>query len=279
MAIVVTGATGNVGRPLVMQLRAAGAQVRAVTRNPETADFPTGVEVVASAFDALCGASAVFLNSHALIGQLNQTVEAAKGAGVTRLVALSAINADDDVSRQPSRVLGDRNKEVEDLAMESGLDWTSLRPNVFATTYVGAAWAAQIRASDVVRGPYAHACNAPIVESDIAAVAAHAFLADALVGQRIPLTGPQKFTNAELVEAIGEVLGRSLRYEEAPPEIVRNNFIAAGASAEFADAYIAFMHGTAEQPVRVTAGVERVLGRPARSLAEWVADHRELFTA
>lgn len=222
MAIVVTGATGHVGRPLVMQLHAAGA---------------------------------------------------------TRLVALSAINADDEFSRQPSRVLGDRNKEVEQLAMESGLEWTSLRPTVFATTYVGGAWAAQIRAGDVVRGPYAQASNSPIVESDVAAVATRAFLGDDLVGHRIPLTGPEAFTNAELVKVIGEVLGRPLRYEEVPPEIVRKTFIAAGVSAQFADAYIAFMQGTVEQPVRATPNVERLLGRSARSIAEWVADHRELFTA
>jgi uncharacterized protein YbjT (DUF2867 family) len=229
--------------------------------------------------DALCGASAVFLNSHALIDQLSQVVEAAKRAGVTRLVALSAINADDDFSRQPSRVLGDRNKEVEQLAMESGLEWISLRPTVFATTYVGGNWAAQIRAGDVVRGPYAEACNAPIVESDIAAVAAHALLTDDLVGHKIPLTGPGALTNAELVKVIGEVLGQSLRYEEVPPEIVRENFIAAGVSTEFADTYIAFMQATAEQPVLVAPGVAKVLGRPARSIAGWVADHRRLYTA
>lgn len=147
---------------------------------------------------------------------------------MTRLVALSAINADDEFSRQPSRVLGDRNKEVEQLAMESGLEWTSLRPTVFATIYVGSVWAAQIRAGDVVRRPYAQACNAPIVESDIAAVATHALLTDDLVGQKIPLTGAEEFTNAELVKVMGEVLRRSLRYEEVPPEIVRKNFIAAG---------------------------------------------------
>ena len=66
MTIVVTGATGNVGRPLVSRLAAAGAQVRAVTRTPETAGIPDGVEAVSSAVDALPGASAVFLNSRAL---------------------------------------------------------------------------------------------------------------------------------------------------------------------------------------------------------------------
>jgi uncharacterized protein YbjT (DUF2867 family) len=113
VTIVVTGATGNVGRPLVSELAAAGTRVRAVTRTPQTAVFPDGVEAVGSAVDALPGASAVFLNSRALGDQLAGVVAQARRAGVTKLVALSAINADDDFSRQPSRFRGDRNNEVE----------------------------------------------------------------------------------------------------------------------------------------------------------------------
>uniref|UniRef100_UPI003F9C36B4 SDR family oxidoreductase n=1 Tax=Mycobacterium sp. TaxID=1785 RepID=UPI003F9C36B4 len=137
MTIVVTGATGNVGRPLVCQLAAAGARVRAITRSPQTAGFPAGVEAVSPAIDALSGASAVFLNSRALGDGLVDVVAAARRCGVTKLVALSAINADDDFSRQPSRFRGDRNKEVEQLAVDSGLDWVSLRPAVFASNFVG----------------------------------------------------------------------------------------------------------------------------------------------
>src|ERR1700739_3109196 len=120
MTIVVTGATGNVGRPLVSELAAAGARVRAVTRAPQTAGFPDGVEAVSSLADALAGASAVFLNSRALgpnLSDLADVVALAKRSGVTKLVALSAINADDDFSRQPSRFRGDRNKEVEQVAI------------------------------------------------------------------------------------------------------------------------------------------------------------------
>src|SRR6202161_3465035 len=177
MTIVVTGATGNVGRPLVSELAAAGARVRAVTRTPETAGFPDGVEAVSSAVDALPGASAVFLNSRALGGDLARVVALAKRSGVTKLVALSAINADDDFARQPSRCRGDRNKEVEQLAVDSGLAWVSLRPAVFATNFAGM-WSAQIRAGDMVGGPYAQASSAPIVEADIAAVAAQALSTD-----------------------------------------------------------------------------------------------------
>src|SRR5581483_12464534 len=111
MTIVVSGATGNVGNPLVAQLAAAGARVRAVTRRPGTAAFPAGVEVFSSALEALPGATAVFLNSRALgpdLEAMSAVVSLAKESGVTKLVALSAINADDDFARQPSRVRGDR---------------------------------------------------------------------------------------------------------------------------------------------------------------------------
>ena len=135
---------------------------------------------------------------------------------ITRLVALSAGNADDDVARQPSRFRGDRNKEVEQLAVDSGLAWVSLRPAVFASTSADM-WSAQLRAGDVVSGPFADASFAPIVDSDIAAVAAHALLGGHLDGRRIPLTGPQAFTVAEQVAVIGDVLGPSAAVSGSRP--------------------------------------------------------------
>jgi uncharacterized protein YbjT (DUF2867 family) len=277
MTIVVTGATGNVGRPLVAELVAGGARVRAVTRTPNTAGFPSAVEVVGSAADALPGASAVFLNSRALSTDLADVVARCADTGVTKLVALSAINADDDFSRQPSRFRGDRNKEVEQLAVDSGLTWVSLRPTVFATNFAGM-WSAQIRAGDVVAGPYAAASTAPIVERDISAVAARALLTDELVGQRIPLTGPQAFTNTELAGVIGAVLGRPLQYLEIPVDVVRQRFVDLGFPAEFGDAYTAMLAETVDKPALVTHDVEKILGRPATPFAHWVSEHRDLFT-
>jgi uncharacterized protein YbjT (DUF2867 family) len=277
MTIVVTGATGNVGRPLVCELAAAGARVRAVTRSPDTAGFPDGVETVRSPVGALVGATAVFLNSRALGDGLADVVALARRHGVSKLVALSAINADDDFSRQPSRFRGDRNKEVEQLAVDSGLDWVSLRPSVFASNFVGM-WAAQILAGDVVGGPYAAASAAPIVDSDISAVAAQALMTDEYLGQRIPLTGPQALTNSELVAIIGRVLGRPLRYFEVPPDVVRERFIGLGLGAEFADAYAAMLADSLDKPALVTGEVEKITGRPATTFAQWVTERRHLFT-
>lgn len=274
--ILVTGATGNVGRPLVDLLAAAGAAVRAVTRHPATAQFPAGVDVVDSAVSGLRGASAVFLNSRALGDDLARVVDHARREGVTRLVALSAINADDDFSRQPSRFRGDRNKEVEQAAVESGLEWVSLRPTVFVTNFFGM-WAPQIRTGDVVSGPYASASTAPIVEADISAVAVHALLRDDLLGRKVPLTGPKALTNTELVDLVGGVLGRRLRYQEVPPDLVRRRFVDLGFSAAFADGYIAMLEATVSKPALVTNEVEKILGRPPQTFADAIRSHRDLF--
>ena len=274
--ILVTGATGNVGRPLVDLLTAAGAAVRAVTRHPATAQFPAGVDVVDSAVSGLRGASAVFLNSRALGDDLARVVDHARREGVTRLVALSAINADDDFSRQPSRFRGDRNKEVEQAAVGSGLEWVSLRPTVFVTNFFGM-WAPQIKSGDVVSGPYASASTAPIVEGDISAVAVHALLRDDLLGRRVPLTGPEALTNTELIDIVGNALGRSLRYQEVPPDLVRRRFIDLGLSAEFADGYIAMLESTVSKPALVTNEVEKILGRPPQTFADAIRSHRDLF--
>jgi uncharacterized protein YbjT (DUF2867 family) len=275
--ILVTGATGNVGRPLVNRLAAAGVDVRAVTRNPDGAGLPRDVSIYRSALEAMPGCDAVFLNSRALGEGLRDTVDAARLAGVRRLVALSAINADDDFSRQPSRVRGDRNKEVDDLAAGSGLEWVSLRPSVFASNFAGM-WAAQIRGGDVVSGPYAAASTAPIADDDISAVAGRALLTDDLLGQRIPMTGPQALTNAELIETIGTVLGRTLEYREVPPDLVRQRFVDIGFPEAFADAYMGLLFETVGRPALVTHDVEKILERPATPFAQWVSGHRHLFT-
>jgi uncharacterized protein YbjT (DUF2867 family) len=276
-AILVTGATGNVGRPLVEHLADAGVHVRAVTREPDSAGFPVGVEVVGSAAAGVDGAAAVFLNSRALGDQLPTIVDLARRAGVRRLVALSAINADDDFSRQPSRFRSDRNKEVEQQAVDSGLEWVSLRPTVFASNFLGM-WAPQIRAGDTVSGPYASASTAPIVDADIAAVAAHALLRDDLLGRKVALTGPQALTNTELVGVIGDVLDRPLRYQEVPPDLVRRRFIDIGFPVQFADAYMALLETTVSTPALVTNEVEKILGRPAQTFGDAIRPHRAQFS-
>jgi uncharacterized protein YbjT (DUF2867 family) len=281
--ILVTGATGNIGRPLIDVLVGEGARVRAVTRNPQAAGLPADVEVVEgdpsrpeTLASSLRGVSALFLNPAAVRDSAVELVALARKQGVKRVVALSAINVDDDLDKQPSRYNGDRNKEVEDAAVGSGLEWVSLRSSSYATNSIRA-WGAQIRAGDVVRGPYAAFAESEIDPRDLAEVAARALLTDDLVGRRLQLTGPQSLTHEEMVATIGSVIGRSLRYQEVPPEAARQGMVANGLPEPFVEALMARYARGIGQAAPVTGEVEKILGRPAHTYAEWVAYHADGF--
>ena len=187
--ILITGATGNVGRPLVAQLLARGAKVRAISRHPNTAGLPGGAEVVEadpsrpnSLHGCFDGVTAIFLNARAVKTAASEVLTLAKRAGVARAVALAATNVDEDHARQPSRWRGDLNAELEQAVIGSGLEWVSLRPNEYASNFLGL-WAAQLRSGNVIRAPYGASQHAPIDERDIAAVAVEALLTDRLLRQ------------------------------------------------------------------------------------------------
>jgi uncharacterized protein YbjT (DUF2867 family) len=284
--LLVTGATGTIGRPLLEVLVNQGGKVRAVTHNPKAAGLPAGVEVVegdlarpATIAPFLDGVTALFLHPRAVGLAAGELLAAARQRGVRRVVALSATNVDDPLDQQPSRYQGDRNKEVEDAAVASGLAWVSLRASSFAANTLRA-WGAQLRAGDVVRYPYANFAEAPIHERDLAEVIAHALRSDDPVarrGRRLELTGPQSLTHQQLVATIGEVLDRPLRFQELPPELAKQGMIHQGLPEPFVEALLARYAREVGQPAPVTGEVERVLGRPARTYAEWVADHAAAF--
>lgn len=281
--ILVTGATGNIGRPLIDLLVGEGADVRAVTRAPKAAGLPAGVEVAEgdpsrpdTITPHLHGVTSLFLNPRTVGTVAGELLDIVKRHGVMRVVTVSAINCDDDPVRQPSRYRGEYNKEVEDAVIGSGLEWVSLRSSIYASNTIGL-WAAQIRAGDVVFGPYPAATITPIDERDIARVGARALLTDELLGRRVELTGPQRFTQEEMVTTIGDAIGKSLRYQEVPPERARQGIVGAGFSEQFADALLAMQAQSIEQPAPVTGEVEKILGRPPFGYAQWAADHTAAF--
>jgi uncharacterized protein YbjT (DUF2867 family) len=284
--ILVTGASGTVGRPLVNLLVAAGADVRAVSRDASTAGLPASVDVVEgdpsrpdTIAGSLDGVTALLLHPRAVGDAAFELVTLARERGVRRVVALSATNIDDDLAEQPSRYRGDRNKEAEHAAVESGLEWTSLRVSSFAVNTIGM-WGAQIRAGDVVRYVYPAFEESPIHEQDIAGVAARALLTDDLVGRRLELTGPQSLTHEEMVAIIGDVIGKPLNYLELPPQAATERMIAHGFPEPFVTALMVryAKHASAPQ-FPATGEVEKILDRPARTYVQWVADHATAFQA
>lgn len=283
--ILVTGATGTIGRPLVEALAREGAAVRAVSRDPGKAGLPAGVEVVegdpgrpGTVAPLMEGVTSLFLHPRAVGEAAGDLLALAREQGVRRVVVLSAVNVDDDPSEQPSRFQGDRNREVEAAAVGSGLDWVSLRSATFAANSL-LMWAPQVRAGDVVRGPYASFAEPLVHEGDVALVAARTLLGATPPGVRLSLTGPQSLSQAEFVAVIGEVIGRPLHYQEVPAEAFRAGMVQRGLPQPFVDALLARYARGVGPAESVSDQVHKILGRPARSYADWVADHAAAFTS
>ncbi|MEU5156121.1 NAD(P)H-binding protein [Glycomyces sp. NPDC021274] len=283
--ILITGATGTVGRPLVAALAARGVPVRALTRDPSRARFPSGVEVVAgdpsqpeSIAAHLAGVRAVFLNSTAIRDASSEFADLAKRRGVNRLVALAAYNVEQDLALQPSRYIGDRNRECEAAVEASGLEWVSLRPQVYASMAVPL-WAGQLRLGDTVEWPYADFAEAVVDPRDVAEVAAHAITADDLLGRRPVLTGPESLTHTEMVRVIANVTGRTLHYRELTVVDFVGRVAAMGLPPELAASFVARFAAFDGQAPELTDEIPRILGRPARSYRDWITDHAAAFEA
>jgi uncharacterized protein YbjT (DUF2867 family) len=274
--ILVTAATAPVGRSIVEQLVAAGEPVRALTRDPGKAGLPAGAEVVAgdlsdpaSLAAAMESVSAVFLLA-VVPGFEDGFLGAAKDAGVHRIVFQSSGAIDDAATEQPDEIAAFHHG-IEQAIRASGLEWTFLRLEVSSADALH--WAfdvpAQLAAGDVVRGPYSDAAGSPLHFEDLAAVAVAALTDDRHAGEKYSLTGPRSLTHAEQIALIGAAHGRELRYEELAPEAARE---AMGPYAPV-DVLMAAWERHRSTPAPVMDTVERVTGRPPRSVEQWAADY------
>lgn len=280
--ILVTGATGNVGGQAVAQAHWAGLPVRALVRDPARADFPAGVEAVrgdladpATLGAAFAGVSEVFLVWPLPTADTAPAVlDAAIAAGVRRIAYVSAWGAADDPDEEPEGILS-FHTAIERLLRASPLEWTLLRAGGFAANTLH--WADQIRAGDVVHAPYAQAGRSLIHEADVAAVGLRALTHEGHAGQTYHLTGPETLTQAEQVRTIGAALGRDVRFEESPPSVAREAYVAAGLPPSFADGILEAHAELVTHPEPVTDTVAEVTGRKARTYAEWAHDHAADF--
>ncbi|HEV2636031.1 MAG TPA: NAD(P)H-binding protein [Actinocrinis sp.] len=272
--ILISGATGNVGGELLRQLRAEGAAIRALTRNPARAALPSGVEVVEgdlgappSLARALTGVRALFLMTS---GHEAAVARQAADAGVRRIVLLSTTA----VESRPDSAIGRIHREAERAVQESGLEWTFLRPGQFASNT--RAWSSQIAAGDVVRTPYPEVALPAIHPGDIAAVARVALTEDGHAGAAYPLTGPHPVSPVDQVAAIGRAIGRELRHQEITPEQAEQQ-MRAYMPAEIAAATLEFLGSPTATETEALPTVEKVTGVPARTFAQWAQDYAHLF--
>ena len=282
--VLVTGATGRVGRAVVDLLRDAGVPVRALVHRPEAAaTLPAGVEVVtgdltvpASLDVALREVGAVFLVWTAPPQTAPAVIERL-ATHTQRVVFLSAPHRTPHPFFQQPNPMATLYADIERRIDDAGLAWTFLRPGMFASNAL-LWWAPAIRGDGVVRWPYGPAETAPVDDRDVAAVAARTLSEDGHAGGDYVLTGPEALTQEEQVRIIGDVLGRPVRFVELTPEEFRHETEGSW-PPPVVDMLLAAWGATIGTPAFVTSAVSEILGTPARTFREWVADHASEFRA
>ena len=284
--ILITGATGNVGRELAKALSAQGVRYRALVRTESTSNTLSrmaGAEIVTGDFNdelsianALDGVDRAFLltnsSEHAEALQLD-FVDVATRRGVKNIVKLSQWAADPN---SPVRFLR-YHAAVEQKIRESGMDYTLLRPNLFMQgllafrdpiitqgKFFGAAGDAKISAIDV---------------RDIAAVAATALTTEGRAGETYNLTGPEALTHRAMAEKLSHALERQVEYIDMPPEGMKEALISFGMSQWQADGLIEdYAHYRRGEASTVASGVEDATGMPPRSFDSFARDYAPAFS-
>ncbi|WP_100444798.1 SDR family oxidoreductase [Glycomyces xiaoerkulensis] len=268
--IVVTGSTGNVGRPLVEKLTAAGESVVSVARGAEgragAEHRPADLTRAETLKPAFAGGKELFLLTGDPGLDLAPVLEEAASAGIGRVVLLSSIR----VATRPEEGLGG----FEDAVRESGLEWTILRPGGFFSNAL--LWAESVRAERSIAAPFGDVGLPHIDPADVAEVAARALLEPAYEGGTYDLTGPALVTPREQARAVAEALGEPVDFVELTREQALTEFSKVW-SVLVVEGALKALGEPNEAELRISAEVERITGRPARSFADWARRNAGAF--
>jgi len=225
--ILVTGATGTVGRCVVAELVARGSRFEVGARNPEKvrevlgpdiATVPLDFDDPASLKRAMQSAKKVYLLTPGAPPddpQAKAAIDAAREAGVEYIVRQSALRAD----ASPGYAIGRIHREVELYLLASGMTATILRPNHFMENLLG--MAGTVKAEGKLYSSSGEARMSMIAAKDIGAVAAHVLTNEGFENQSYDLTGPEAVTYAEIAEAISKATARKVQYLSITDEQAR----------------------------------------------------------
>ncbi|MGW6915092.1 SDR family oxidoreductase [Kitasatospora sp. NPDC054939] len=281
MTTLVTGARGKVGRAVLDRLHADGHAVRATSADPAGLDVPAGVEVTGLALDrpdagdalttALRGVRTVFLYPQP--AGVRALIKAAEAADVEHVVLLSSASVlTPDAEHDP---LARHSLLVERALADSDLTCTFLRPDAFASNAFG--WAHTIGRGLPMQLPHPDAHLAPIHTEDIADIAVEALTGSSLTGRKVALTGPESLTFREQIALIGEAVGRDIpveRISRAEAEQQLGEYIPAQVLASLLTYWEAAERGG---PATVADTTLTLLGRPARTFAQWARENAAAF--
>jgi uncharacterized protein YbjT (DUF2867 family) len=285
--ILVIGATGNIGKEIVAAL-ARGGDVRIVagSRDVDRArgqlqDSPQ-VRLAAvdsdqpeSLLQALQGVDTVIqvnAMSPAMASQSKLLAEAARKAGVKHLVRSSLMGAGEPEPISEAVWHGDADEAIA----KSGVPFTLLRPNQYFQNFISARNAQTVRTQGIIALPLEDSRVSNIDTRDIAEIAARVALAPGTEhhGKAYVLTGSAASTMTEVAQAIGDAIGKSVRYVAVEPEQFRKGLLGAGLPPHIVEAIHGwFAYCRAGRAERVVADAERLLGRKPRSLRQFTQDH------
>ena len=276
--ILVTGASGTVGREVVSSLAIAGATFKAGYRS-RPQNVPERVESVAIDFDrpetiapALRGVETVFVLSN-MVEPEKRLVDEAKKAGVKRVVKLSVNGAAEEAF-----TFAKWHRAVEKHIEASGLRWTFLRPSGFMQNffnYMGDSIRKE-GAFYTATGP--RGAGAHIDARDIGAAASIVLTRDGHEGKAYELTGPKAITYDEAARVLSAAAGREIRHVAITPDQYRQGALAMGMPAPYVDALVdldrAYATGALTQ---VTGAVKELTGRDPITFEQFAKDYADRF--
>lgn len=282
--IFLTGGTGQVGGELLRQLVAAGAEVRVLIRDERVAPGlrERGVDVVVGDLaepdplvKAMRGCDHAFL---LLPGSPDQVelepgfVRAAADAGVQHVVKQSVLGVGPDAGFS----FGRWHAPGEAALRESGMGWTFIRPNGFCENSLRDALL--IKEQGRFYSPLGNARVSWVAVRDLAAIAFAALTEPGHEGAVHTVTGPAALSHGDCAAALAEASGREISYVEVPDEAAREAMTGSGIPGPYADALIELFEWYRQGNAEVVSGdVERVLGRPATTYADWAREHADAF--
>lgn len=285
MLITVTGSTGTIGSELIRLLSEAGAPTRAVFRDvKKVRPLENVVWLQADLRDerileaALAGTTRLFLlsDNEPGFGKLQiQVVRAAEQLGVTHVVKLSALGA----SSHSNSTIAREHWEVERALQGTPMKWTILRPHAFMQNWLGEV-AESVRVEGAIYSPLADG-RVPFIDTrDIAAVATETLLrAGAYARQKYFLTGGEAVGYADLAEALSDATGKSVTYRPISMDEARARMEARGVPAAGVEALLAIAayQRSGGATATVSDKVERILGRPPRTMRDFARDYAAQF--
>jgi len=281
--ILVTGATGLIGGAVLRRLSQAGVPARALTRDMKKAQTMPGVtwvagdlgkpETLPAAFE---GAKTLFLLTHYLEDMVelqHNAIAAARAAGVTHVVKVSAFAASDH-SKAP---IGRWHYHVEKELQESGLGWTMLRLHHFMQNLL--AQAEYVKNEGAIYSPSGDG-KIPYVDGrDVGAVAAVTLTTPGHLGKKYVLTGSEAMSYRQAAEIIAAVIGKPVRFVDESPDQARARRVREGVPPAVIESVLAIgaYQRAGGKTVTITSTIADLTGRPPRTVEEFVREHASFF--